>query len=66
MLLFPFLRIGTQGHTGDTRRGTQTGEQDDESEGGRGGGSEHAVITDATAGGKSVHVQDTEKIDHGR
>ncbi|EUC40083.1 hypothetical protein COCMIDRAFT_109683 [Bipolaris oryzae ATCC 44560] len=62
MLLFPFLRIGTQGHTGDTRRGKQTSERDDEPEGGRGGGSEHAVITDATTDGKSVHVQDTEKI----
>ncbi|EMD87455.1 hypothetical protein COCHEDRAFT_1145117 [Bipolaris maydis C5] len=61
MLLFPFLRIGTQGHTGDTRRVKQTGERDDESEGGRGEDSEHAVITDAMAGEKSVHVQDTEK-----
>lgn len=62
MLLFPFLRIGTQGHTGDTRRGKQTDKREDESEGGRGGDIEHAVITNATPGGKGVHDQDTEKV----
>jgi hypothetical protein len=64
ILLVPFLRIGTQGHAGDTGRVKKTSERESELENRQGVEDGRSVVVndvDATAGEKSAHVRDMEK-----